>query len=114
MIETFLSRRSVRGALLLGLAASSLATRAAAQHEGHQSMAPMPMDTLATAPTTPSRSVGDSAIVADSLLVLCRSHTNHSLDAYSSCIGDGIAALSSAGNIPRNGVLDRVMHAIHV
>ena len=111
MIEKLLSGRSVRGALVLGLATSSLATRAAAQHEGHQSMAPMPMDSLATAPTTPGRSVTDSAIVADSLLALCRSLGNRSREAYSSCIGDGIAALSSVGNIAlAMGVLDRVVH----
>jgi len=111
MIEKILSRCFVRGALLVGFAASSVATRASAQHEGHQSMSPMPMDTLATAPTTPSRSVSDSAIVADSLLALCRSHGNHSFGAYSGCIGDGIAALSSVGNIAlAMGVLDRVVH----
>ncbi len=74
-------------------------------------MAPMSMDTLATAPTTPSRRVTDSAVVADSLLAFCRPHASQTIDAYSTCIGDGIAALSSAGNIAlAMGTLDRVIH----
>jgi len=74
-------------------------------------MAPMSMDTLATAPTTPSRRVADSAVVADSLLTFCRSPVSHTIDEYSTCIGDGIAALSSAGNIAlAMGALDRIVH----
>jgi hypothetical protein len=71
----------------------------------------MPADTLATSPTTPTRRVSDSVGVADSLLQLCRPHVAHSIDAYSTCIGDGIASLSSAGNIAlAMGTLDRVIH----
>lgn len=83
-----------------------------AQHEGHGSMQGMASDTLATAATTPSRSVSDSAVIADSLLAVCKPHVAHSIDAYSTCIGDGIAALSSAGNIAlAMGTLDRIVHS---
>src|SRR6478672_11467876 len=72
----------------------------------------MAMDTLATAPMSPSRPVRDSAIVADSLLRICRPQARVSTDAYSTCIGDGIASLSSAGNIAlAMGTLDRVVHS---
>ena len=102
------ARRRVALALLLGLVP---AQQVFAQHQGHQAMAQMPMDTLATAPTSPSRPVTDSAVVADSLLQVCRPHISHSIDAYSTCIGDGIASLSSAGNIAlAMGTLDRVIH----
>jgi len=75
-------------------------------------MAGMPADTLATAPTKPTRPVSDSAKVADSLLTLCKPHVSHSIDAYSTCIGDGIASLSSAGNIAvAMGTLDYVIHS---
>ncbi|MDP9204782.1 MAG: hypothetical protein M3P12_04880 [Gemmatimonadota bacterium] len=68
-------------------------------------------DTLATAPTKPSRPVSDSALVADSLLKLCVPQVTRSIDAYSTCIGDGIASLSSAGNIAvAMGTLDYVIH----
>jgi hypothetical protein len=68
-------------------------------------------DTLASAPTTSSRPVADSAVVADSLLGVCQSHVTHSIDAYSTCIGDGLASLSSAGNIAlAMGTLDRIVH----
>lgn len=71
----------------------------------------MPGDTLASAPVTPSRTVRDSAHVADSLLSICHPHVAHSIDAYSTCIGDGIAALSSRGNIAlAMGTLDVVVH----
>jgi hypothetical protein len=74
-------------------------------------MAAMPADTLATAPIRPTRLVADSALVADSLLRLCRPQVSHSIDDYSTCIGDGLASLSSAGNIAlAMGVLDRVVH----
>jgi hypothetical protein len=74
-------------------------------------MPDMASDTLASAPTTPSRPVGDSALVADSLLKLCKPQVAHSIDAYSTCIGDGIASLSSAGNIAlAMGTLDFVIH----
>lgn len=74
-------------------------------------MPDMAGDTLATAPTTPSRAVDDSALVADSLLKLCKPQVAHSIDAYSTCIGDGIASLSSAGNIAlAMGTLDFVIH----
>jgi len=75
-------------------------------------MSYMPTDTLATAPTTPTRPVSDSAAIADSLLSVCKAHVSHSIDAYSTCLGDGIAALSSAGNIAlAMGTLDRIVHS---
>jgi hypothetical protein len=75
-------------------------------------MSDMPADTLATAPTTPTRSVSDSAAIADSLLSACKPHISHSIDAYSTCLGDGIAALSSAGNIAlAMSTLDRIVHS---
>jgi hypothetical protein len=75
-------------------------------------MSDMPADTLVTAPTTPTRSVSDSAAIADSLLSACKPHVSHSIDAYSTCLGDGIAALSSAGNIAlAMGTLDRIVHS---
>ena len=74
-------------------------------------MRQMPSDTLVTAPITPTRFVRDSALVADSLLKLCHPHVARSIDAYSTCIGDGIASLSSAGNIAlAMGTLDLVVH----
>jgi hypothetical protein len=91
---------------------AAAATRAEAQHTGHAAMGDTPADTLATAPTTPSRPIIDSATVADSLLALCKPHVKHSIDAYSTCIGDGIASLSSAGNIAlAMGTLDYVIHS---
>jgi hypothetical protein len=72
----------------------------------------MPGDTLATAPTTPSRPVTDSGTIADSLLAVCKPHVSRSIDAYSTCLGDGIASLSSAGNIAlAMGTLDRIIHS---
>jgi hypothetical protein len=86
------------------------APSAEAQHSQH-AMHEMSSDTLATAPTTPTRSARDSALVADSLLKLCHPHVAHSIDAYSTCIGDGIASLSSAGNIElAMGTLDLIVH----
>ena len=80
------------------------------QHVGH-AMAQMSNDTLASAPTTPARFVRDSALVADSLLKVCRPHVVHSIDAYSTCIGDGLASLSSAGNIALAiATLDLIVH----
>jgi hypothetical protein len=74
-------------------------------------MSAMSSDTLASAPTSPTRFVRDSALVADSLLKLCRPQVSRSIDAYSTCLGDGIASLSSAGNIAlAMGTLDRVVH----
>jgi len=74
-------------------------------------MSGKPADTLATAPTTPRRPVSDSALIADSLLMDCKPHVSHSIDAYSTCIGDGIASLSSAGNIAlAMATLDYVVH----
>ena len=68
-------------------------------------------DTLASAPTSPSRPRQDSAHVADSLLRVCRPHVTHSIDAYSDCIGTGISRLSSAGNIALAlGTLDRIIN----
>ena len=89
-----------------------LAAPLSAQHQHHDSQAQSGADTLATAPTTPTRSVRDSAIVADSLLHTCKPHVSHSIDAYSTCIGDGIASLSSAGNIAlAMATLDHVIHS---
>ena len=83
-----------------------------AQHEGHHEMMAMRGDTLASAPVSPTRLVTDSAIVADSLLRICRPQVKRSIDDYSTCIGDGIAALSSAGNIAlAMGTLDRIVHS---
>jgi len=99
-------------AFLAALALAAAATRAQAQHVGHSAVSGKPDDTLATAPTTPSRPVSDSALVADSLLKACKPHVSHSIDAYSTCIGDGIASLSSAGNIAlAMGTLDYVIHS---
>ncbi|HEY1953667.1 MAG TPA: hypothetical protein VGG76_12760 [Gemmatimonadaceae bacterium] len=84
---------------------------AAAQHE-HMSMREGPADTLASAPTTPRRGVADSAMVADSLLRVCKPRVTQSIDAYSTCIGDGLASLSSAGNIAlAMGTLDQIIHS---
>lgn len=97
-------------AAALFVAATFDASVADAQHE-HHAMQLNTSDTLASAPTTPTRGVADSALVADSLLSLCKPRVAESIDAYSTCIGDGIAALSSAGNIAlAMGVLDKVIH----
>jgi len=96
---------------ILGLLALAGGTARGQSHAGHAGMATAPADTLASAPTKPTRSTSDSAKVADSLLVLCKPHVSHSIDAYSTCIGDGIASLSSAGNIAiAMGTLDYVIH----
>lgn len=101
-------RTCVTLGLLAALAVS--ATPAHAQHEGRHSMA-QAADTLASAPTTPTRLVADSSVVADSLLSVCRKHAGGSIDDYSTCLGDGIAALSSAGNISlAMGTLDRIVN----
>jgi hypothetical protein len=110
-----LKRSSLRGGRSVTLAVAAilvLAARADAQHEGHAAMANMTADTLATAPTTPSRPRSDSGAVADSLLGVCAPHVSHSIDAYSTCLGDGIASLSSTGNIAlAMGTLDRIIHS---
>lgn len=94
------------GALLAGIPAPLRA-----QHDEHMAMPEMSVDTLASAPTTPTRSVADSGIVADSLLRVCKPHIAHSVDMYATCIGDGLASLSSAGNIAlAMGTLDRIVH----
>ncbi len=102
-----------RGFRIVELAIAALtaaALPAAAQHNGN-AMRDMPRDTLTTAPTSPTRFVRDSALVADSLLIVCRPHRTHSIDAYSTCLGDGIASLSSAGNIAlAMGALDLIVH----
>lgn len=83
---------------------------AASQHRHDAAHKSVPADTLATAPTTPTRPVTDSALVADSLLRACQPHATHSLDAYSGCIGNGLSALSAAGNIAlAMATLDRVV-----
>jgi hypothetical protein len=98
---------------MLGIAALGIfAPPSFAQHEGHAGMSDMPADTLATAPTAPTRSASDSAVIADSLLSACKPHSSHSINAYATCLGDGIAALSSAGNIAlAMGTLDRIVHS---
>ena len=69
-------------------------------------------DTSVSAPTTQSRPVADSGVVADSLLALCKPRVSKSIDEYSTCIGDGIGALSAAGNIAlAMGALDKVVHS---
>lgn len=97
----------------LGLLATLLAAPSAgAQHADHAAMAGMAMDTLTSAPTRPSRPAADSARVADSLLKVCAPHKRHSINAYAGCIGDGLAGLSSAGNIALSlGTLDYLVHA---
>ena len=110
-LDPHIPRPIVAAIAFLG-ALAILPIAAVAQHEQHAGMPDMPADTLASAPTSPSRGVADSAIVADSLLRICRPHIAHSIDAYSTCIGDGLAALSSAGNIAlAMGTLDRVVHS---
>ncbi|MEA2706804.1 MAG: hypothetical protein QOH22_1592 [Gemmatimonadaceae bacterium] len=92
------------------VALTAAASTAKAQHDGHV-MRDMSRDTLTTAPTSPTRFVRDSSVVADSLLKVCRAHRTHSIDAYSTCLGDGIASLSSAGNIAlAMGALDLIVH----
>jgi hypothetical protein len=105
--------KSSFAAFLVLLVLAAAATGAQAQQAGHAAdTRDMPADTLASAPTTPSRAMTDSALVADSLLKLCKPHVSHSIDAYSTCIGDGIATLSSAGNIAlAMGTLDYVIHS---
>jgi len=106
--------RRIVGAVALASAVVLVAapTQLLAQHDEHMSMPGMTADTLASAPTTPSRPVSDSAMVADSLLRLCKPQIKHSIDAYSTCIGDGLAALSSKGNIAlAMGTLDWVEHS---
>lgn len=96
---------------LVLVALAAVTTGAQSQHT-HSTATGVPADTAATAPTTPTRRVADSAIVADSLLELCKPHISHSIDAYSTCIGDGIASLSSEGNIAlAMGTLDYVIHS---
>jgi hypothetical protein len=111
MIFSKRTAQMVRGAMIL-VAMHAAPSRLLAQHEEHMAMTGMSADTLASAPTTPTRPVSDSAIVADSLLNVCRPHIAHSVDVYSTCIGDGLAALSSAGNIAlAMGTLDWVEHS---
>jgi hypothetical protein len=112
IIPSAVLKQSGFAALVAFLMVPAVATRAESQHTGHTATGNMPADTLATAPTKSNRPVSDSATVADSLLKLCKPHTAHSIDAYSSCIGDGIASLSSAGNIAlAMGTLDYVVHS---
>jgi len=94
------------------IALSLLPRTSRAQHEGHRGMGATQADTLATAPTRPTRVVGDSGVVADSLLQVCGPRAQPSIDDYSTCIGDALAALSSAGNIAlAMGSLDRIIHS---
>ncbi|HEX2601757.1 MAG TPA: hypothetical protein VHL32_06540 [Gemmatimonadaceae bacterium] len=96
---------------LAGVVLSGTPLRLLAQHDEHMSMPAMSADTLASAPTTPTRSVADSAFVGDSVLRICKPHIAHFADAYATCIGDALAALSAAGNIAlAMGTLDWVEH----
>lgn len=96
---------------LLAAVTMLAAPPAIAQHE-HHSMQMDAADTLVSAPTHQTRFVKDSARVADSLLRVCKPRVAESIDAYSTCIGDGIGALSAAGNITlAMGVLDKVVHS---
>jgi hypothetical protein len=96
---------------LVVVALAITASLAGAQHDD-PAMRAMSSDTLATAPTSPTRFVHDSALVADSLLKVCRAQVAISIDAYSTCLGDGIASLSSAGNIAlAMGTLDQIVHS---
>lgn len=98
-------------AACIAFALSFAPSSSRAQHQ-HQPASTGATDTLSTAPVTPSRAVSDSVVVADSLLGVCKPHVTHSIDAYSTCIGDGLASLSSAGNIAlAMGTLDRVVHS---
>jgi hypothetical protein len=86
-------------------------SRADAQHSSH-GVNDISNDTLASAPTIPTRQGRDSSIVGDSLLRECHPHIAHSIDMYSTCLGDGIASLSSAGNIAlAMGTLDYIVHS---
>ncbi|MDQ6870540.1 MAG: hypothetical protein M3037_00845 [Gemmatimonadota bacterium] len=106
----FLAPPPLRIVALAVVALSATTVPAKAQHDGH-AMRVLPRDTLTSAPTSPTRFVRDSALVADSLLQVCRPHKSHSIDAYSTCLGDGIASLSSAGNIAlAMGALDLIVH----
>jgi hypothetical protein len=109
--QSFLRGRYSASLALALIALALVARRSDAQHEDHAAMGDMAGDTLATAPIRPSRPVSDSAPIADSLLKLCKPHVSHSIDEYSTCIGDGIASLSSAGNIAlAMGTLDRIIN----
>ena len=112
MINHTPTRTHLGAALLAALLAFTVAPGDAyAQHADHSPSPDKRPDTLASAPTTPGRPVSDSARIAESLLEQCKPHVSHSIHAYSSCIGDGIAALSSAGNIAlAMGTLDYVIH----
>src|ERR1700682_1345046 len=95
---------------LVVVALATTASIARAQHAGH-AMRETSNDTAATAPIAPTRFVRDSALISDSLLEICRPQVGHSIDAYSTCIGDGLASLSSAGNIAlAMGTLDMIVH----
>ena len=91
--------RSILGAAAVAVFGALLFPAAAVSQHQHQSSPSTKFDTLASAPTTPRRRVADSARVADSVLNACRPHARHSPGAYSECIGTGLSALSSAGNI---------------
>ena len=113
VIDPLLFRRYPLVALPLVLVALFvIAPLSDAQQESHATMRDMPDDTLASARTTPSRPRSDSGAIADSLLGACKPHVRRSIDAYSTCLGDGIASLSSAGNIAlAMGTLDRIIHS---
>lgn len=104
--------RATSAAFACVLALAALTTPVQAQHGAHGTKPQTTPDTLATAPTTPSLPVSDSGLIARELLRRCKPHMKHSIDAYSTCVGDGIASLSSAGNIAlAMGTLDYVVHS---
>ncbi|HJP59949.1 MAG TPA: hypothetical protein VJ865_08115, partial [Gemmatimonadaceae bacterium] len=97
--------------LPVAVALTAATSGASAQHE-HHAMQMNAADTLISAPTQQTRFVSDSAFVADSLLKRCQPRVASSIDAYATCIGDGIGALSSVGNISlAMGVLDKVVNS---
>jgi hypothetical protein len=102
---------TARAGVLVILCTLAWSSTAGSQHRHDPPRVTSRADTLASAPTTPSRPVTDSARVADSLLRVCQPHVKHSIDAYSGCIGTGLSALSGAGNIALAlGTLDRLVN----
>src|SRR4051812_7596299 len=98
-------------ATIVAVTLVTVAANGAAQHDHHVTQMSA-SDTSVSAPTTQSRLVADSGVVADSLLALCKPRVSKSIDEYSTCIGDGIGALSGTGNIAlAMGTLDKVVHS---
>lgn len=70
---------------------------AGAQHEGHAAHG-APATSVLT-PLAPSRAKTDSAVIADSLSRACKPRVRISVDAYTTCLGAGLSAMSSRGNV---------------